>query len=82
MSPCPAQKRKDTTEEMAEDALIEARTRFIHNSAIGVYQCEDCGQWHLTSQGVLNPRLKKLLKDGTIKRDRDALNWEMKLKRS
>ena len=66
---------------MAEDALIEARTRFVHNSAVAVYQCEDCGQWHLTSQGEMNPRLKKLLEDGTIRKDREAFNWEIKLKR-
>lgn len=81
MSTCVSGKRGYSAEAIAEDALIEARTRFVHNLAVAVYQCEDCGEWHLTSQGEMNPRLKKLLEDGTIGKDREALNWEMKLKK-
>lgn len=66
---------------MAEDALIEARIRFIHNSAVAVYQCVDCGEWHLTSQGELNPKLRKLLDEGDIGKSREALDWERKLKK-
>jgi hypothetical protein len=65
---------------MAEEALIEARIRFVHNSAVAVYECENCGEWHLTSQGEMNPKLKKLLHDGSIRNSRETLDWEMKIK--
>ena len=78
---CPTQKRLYYSEVMAEDALIEARIRFVNNSAVGVYQCDDCGQWHLTSQGPLNARLKSMLDDGSISRENDAINWERKFRR-
>ncbi len=81
MPTCHTHKRSYPTQEMAEDALVEARIRFVHNSAAGVYQCDECGEWHLTSQGEMNPRLKKLLDDGTLKKEREAFNWERKLKK-
>lgn len=65
---------------MAEEALIEARIRFVHNSAVAVYECEHCGEWHLTSQGEMDPKLKKLLDQGSIGKSREALDWKMKIK--
>ncbi len=79
-SQCPSSKRGYPTQEIAEGALIEARTRFVHNSAVGVYQCEDCGGWHLTSKGEINPRLKQQLESGNLTRNRDASHWEYKLR--
>ena len=78
---CPTQKRLYYSEAMAEDALIEARIRFVNNSAVGVYHCDDCGQWHLTSQGPMNARLKSKLDDGSISRENDAIDWEKKFRR-
>ncbi|MDH5366953.1 MAG: hypothetical protein OEW67_08205 [Cyclobacteriaceae bacterium] len=79
---CPTGKRLYFDKLTAEEALIEARIRFEHNSAITVYQCDDCGQWHLTSKGEMNTTLKELLENGTIKKEREALNWSMKFKRN
>jgi len=67
---------------MAEDALIEAhvRTQYANKQGpVAIYKCDDCGLFHLTSQGQLNERLKKMIDDGTIKRLQDAANWERKL---
>ena len=81
MNTCPTGKRPYPTEDMAVNALIEARVRFEHNSAVAVYQCDDCNQWHLTSRGNMNTRLKELLEDGTIKKEREGFQWNMKLRR-
>ena len=78
---CPSGKRPYHTEDMATDALIEARIRFVQNKAVGVYQCEDCGMWHLTSQGPMAERLKMQLEDGTIKKEREAFEWQMRLRK-
>ena len=77
MSNC--QKRSYATENLALDALIEARIRFLQNSSITVYQCEDCGQWHLTSRGNMHPRLAKELTSGNVEKSRLAYQWEKKL---
>ena len=33
---------------------------------ISVYQCDECGFFHLTSKGPMNETLKKSLSDGSI----------------
>jgi len=81
MATCPTYKKPYPTEDMAVDALIEARIRFEHNSAMAVYQCEDCGDWHLTSRGPMHPRLHEVLNDGTIKKEREAFLWQTKFRR-
>lgn len=73
------QKRSYVTENLALDALIEARIRFLQNSSVTVYQCEDCGQWHLTSRGNIHPRLAKELTSGNVEKSRLAYQWEKKL---
>jgi hypothetical protein len=73
-----------STVEMAEDALIEARTRFDYRSnsgPIAVYQCEDCGQFHLTSQGKMNEKLAMHLAEGKIQLQKEANRWLDKLKK-
>ncbi|MDH5476427.1 MAG: hypothetical protein OEX22_12095 [Cyclobacteriaceae bacterium] len=77
---CATGKRLYYTKDTAQEALIEARIRFEYNTAISVYQCDDCGQWHLTSQGEMDPTLKALLEDGTIKKEKQAFQWNMKLR--
>jgi len=70
--------------ELAVDALIDARTRFdyTHQSGpITVYKCEDCGYYHLTSQGKMNEILESHLANGKIKRQKEANHWLEKLKK-
>ena len=72
------------SQEIAEDALIEARTQFDYKEnqgPIGIYLCEDCGYYHLTSQGKMNERLAAQLKDGKIKLQKEANQWMDKLKK-
>ncbi len=72
------------TADMAEDALIDARTRFEfqpNSGPVAIYQCEDCGQYHLTSQGKMNEKLALYLKEGKIKLQKEADRWMQKLKK-
>jgi hypothetical protein len=70
--------------EIAEDVLIESWIRFEYSQGSGpvaVYQCEDCGRFHLTSRGPMNERLADALSNGLIRRQREAKNWTDKFKR-
>jgi hypothetical protein len=72
------------TYENAVEALISARTKFDYrdgNGPVSVYRCDDCGFYHLTSQGPMNEELRKNLNDGSIDRQRRAEDWEQRLKR-
>jgi hypothetical protein len=73
-------KKTYITENLAVDALLEVRIRFVQNTSVAVYQCEDCGSWHLTSRGNMNPRLAEALETGEIKKQSQAYFWEKKLR--
>lgn len=77
---CPTNKRGYPTENIAEEALIQARIQFEYNTAIAIYECGDCGQWHMTSKGEVNRKLKELLDTGEIKKERNAMHWGHKLR--
>ena len=84
MKSCPSQKKMYPSESVAIDALIEARTHFefkLNQGPVAVYLCDDCSHYHLTSQGNMNARLAKYLNDGTLKRMKEASNWEKKFRR-
>ena len=81
---CASNKKVYPTKEIAEDALLEVYMQFEYprgNGPIGVYQCEDCGYYHLTSKGVMNERLSQLLSSGKINRQHQANQWLDKIKR-
>lgn len=83
MIKCVTQKRVYLTQELAEEALIGARTRFDYANGqgpIAVYRCDDCGYFHLTSKGSVNATLAQLLREGKIARQKEADVWEKKLK--
>jgi hypothetical protein len=72
------------TESLAVDALIEANTQFQfgnHQGPVAVYLCDDCGHYHLTSQGKINERLESLIKEGKLKKMKEAAQWESKFKK-
>ena len=72
-----------STQELAVEALIEARTRFDYppnKGPIAVYQCDDCSCFHLTSQGKMNQRLEKQIVEGKIQLQKEANSWLDKLK--
>lgn len=84
MQTCSSGKRAYKTFELAEEALIAAHINYQLGKGkgpIGVYLCEDCSLYHLTSQGTINPRLEKLIKDGEIQKQKEANWWEERTKR-
>jgi hypothetical protein len=81
---CPSNKVIYMSHALAEDALIESWIR--NNYALGtgplnVYQCDDCGNFHFTSKGAMNERLKREWDNGSIARARRAFDLEAKLRR-
>ena len=81
---CISNKKVYLTEDIAEQALIEAHTQFEYKKGSGpvaVYRCDDCGYFHLTSQGLMNQTLAQLLKNGKIQRQKEANQWIHKLKK-
>ena len=84
MKTCITGKKSFPSAEVAEDVLIETYTRFEFADNFGpvaVYRCEDCGQYHLTSQGTVNEKLRKGLSDGSIARQREANRWMDKFRK-
>lgn len=84
MNRCVSGKRMYASQQIAEDVLIEAWTRYDYtpgNGPVAVYLCEDCGHYHLTSKGPMNERLSDALAAGKIQRQKEADRWVSKLKR-
>jgi hypothetical protein len=84
MKKCVSGKRLYPSRQLAEEALIESHIHFEHRAGggpVAVYQCEECGEFHLTSRGPMNERLDKQLTDGTIKRLKEAARWQNRFKR-
>lgn len=83
MNKCISGKRVYASQEIAEDVLIEAWTKFDYrgnNGPVSVYQCEDCGRYHLTSKGPMNEKLARALADGKVRQQQEANRWLDKLK--
>jgi len=80
---CSSNKKVYLTAEIAEEALLQAHTLFHYSKGSGpiaVYRCEDCGNYHLTSKGVMNEKLAAYLKEGRPDRIKEAERWMHKLK--
>lgn len=80
---CRSGKRAYTTETLATEALLEAHVHFDYRMGTGPcnhYRCEDCGEYHLTSQGSMNAQLAEALANGTIKKLKMAAAWSNKFK--
>jgi hypothetical protein len=83
MIKCVSGKRVYLTAEIAEDVLIETRTKFDYasnNGPIAIYRCDDCGYYHLTSKGKMNDKLAEQFSSGKIKRQKEADDWLKKFK--
>ncbi len=84
MNSCPSGKRVYQTLELAEEALIGAWIAYEYgkgNGPVAIYQCEDCGLYHFTSQGEMNKRLAQMLKEGKIQKQKEADKWERKFRK-
>lgn len=76
---CPSGKRSYPTQELAEEALIQAHTAYEYPEGQGplaVYQCDECGEFHLTSRGPINERLAAYIAEGKLKLHKEARRWE------
>lgn len=83
MKKCPTGKRLYHSEQLAEDALIEAHIHFDYPAGggpVAVYQCDECGEYHLTSRRPMNARLALQLADGSIQKQKEAGRWQSKFK--
>ncbi|MGC3946979.1 MAG: hypothetical protein QM762_21095 [Chryseolinea sp.] len=84
MRTCSTGKRVYDSVVQAEQALVhlQSKQQFKNGEGpVGVYRCDDCGGYHLTSKGPANPFLASQLRDGSIDRQREANRWIDKLDR-
>ncbi len=79
MSKCKS-KRAFDTEDLAVEALIQTHIRFENTTVTGIYNCMDCGLWHVTSKSEVDVRLQEAIDSGYIKKERNAFNWEQRLR--
>ena len=83
MGNCITGKKTFPSQEVAEEVLIETHIRFNYaagHGPVGVYRCDDCGQFHLTSKGPVNERLSQYRREGKIDREKTADYWIKKLR--
>ncbi|HEY0740990.1 MAG TPA: hypothetical protein VGD40_05980, partial [Chryseosolibacter sp.] len=81
---CPTGKIVYASTSIAEDVLIELWSKNDYHAAsapVAIYQCDDCGFYHLTSRGPMNEKLSAAIASGQIKRQREANRWEDKFKK-
>lgn len=81
---CVTKKKMYQTESAAEDALIAAWETYDYKGSggpVGVYFCDNCGTYHLTSKGEMNKRLAEAISSGSIQRQAEANRWSDKFKK-
>ncbi len=71
---CPTGKNGYYSENEAQEALIRSNIRFFQ-AAKNYYQCRDCGEYHLTSQGDFNTLLNDPEVRARIKREQLDQEW-------
>jgi len=83
MDRCDTKKKMYLTESAAEDALIAAWSTYDYKGRgpIGIYICDSCSYYHLTSKGDMNKRLAEEIASGRIQRQQEANRWTGKWKR-
>jgi hypothetical protein len=80
---CPTRKKMYSAEAIAEEALISAWVTYQYapgDGPIGVYLCEDCGAYHLTSKGIANSKLQEAIASGKIERSKEINTWLNKIR--
>lgn len=81
MKTCPSGKRRYATATLAEDALMEVHAEYAYppgQGPIAIYACEECGDFHFTSRGPMNERLKRALESGQLRTRQMASRWARK----
>ena len=72
------------SESIAEEALISAWITYEYthgNGPIGVYLCDECGSYHLTSRGPINKKLEASIASGKIQKSKEVNAWLNKIRR-
>lgn len=77
---CSTGKNGYYTEKEVQEALIRSHIKF-NKAAINYYQCNDCGEFHLTSQGALHSLINEPKVQERIKRERKSQEWEGRFRR-
>ena len=77
---CNTGKKAYYSEEEVQEALIRSHIKFI-KAAISYYHCNECGEYHLTSQGAAHSLLNDPKVQERIKRERRAQEWEGKFRK-
>ena len=71
---CSTGKKGYYTEDEVQEALIRSHIRFI-STASNYYVCDDCGEYHLTSQGGKHPLLDNPAIRTRIKNEQREQDW-------
>jgi hypothetical protein len=77
---CSTGKNGYYTEAEVQEALIRSHIRFV-KAASNYYQCNDCGEYHLTSKGEPHPILDDPTVQQRIKQERLSQDWEGRFRR-
>ncbi len=80
---CSSGKRSFDTYDLAIEALIQHHIINEYRKGegpINVYECNECGNWHFTSKGEVNPLFEDDATQRRIKNERRANYWERHLR--
>ncbi|MEQ9425935.1 MAG: hypothetical protein RJQ09_16035 [Cyclobacteriaceae bacterium] len=84
MSRCLSGKRTFVTENLAREALIEAAIKFkneLNKGPVNYYLCNQCGDYHLTSQGEEHELFSDQELLDRMKTEKESRHWESRLRR-
>jgi len=77
---CPSSKIQYDSQHLAETALIDQHIYkgfAEHQGPQNVYECRDCGYWHMTSRNSERlPRLQEMIDSGEMRKKQQASQWE------
>ena len=76
---CPSGKRGYFSEGEVQEALIRSQIGFVR-PPVNYYRCDDCGDYHLTSQGERHPLLDEPATRERIKREQWEQQWYNRFK--
>ena len=77
---CVTKKKGYYSEDEVQEALIRSHIRFT-GPAQNYYVCNDCGEYHLTSQGSLHEMISRPEVQDRIRLERRSQEWEGKFRR-
>ena len=76
---CVTRKKGYYNENEAEEALIRSHINFVR-PAVNFYLCNDCNEYHLTSQGEIHLILKNAEVVKRIRKEQQEMEWQNRLR--